>query len=63
VLNDMGTGKTLSAVWAADILLEAQKIRRVLVVGPLSTMKSVWGNELYLNVPHRTTASSRSRTS
>jgi SNF2 family DNA or RNA helicase len=53
VLNDMGTGKTLSAVWAADILLEAQKIRRVLVVGPLSTMKSVWGNELYLNVPHR----------
>jgi SNF2 family DNA or RNA helicase len=56
VLNDMGTGKTLSAIWAADILMCAEKIRRVLVVCPLSTMKSVWLNELFLNCPHRIAA-------
>lgn len=54
VLNDMGTGKTLAVIWAADILLTAKKIRRVLVISPLSTMKAVWLNELFLNVPHRT---------
>lgn len=53
VLNDMGTGKTLSAIWACDILLTAKKIRRVLIISPLSTMKSVWFNELFMNVPHR----------
>lgn len=53
VLNDMGTGKTLAAIWACDILLTAKKIRRVLIIGPLSTMKSVWLKELFLNVPHR----------
>lgn len=52
-LNDMGTGKTLSAVWTCDILLTAQKIRKVLVVCPLSTMRSVWFNELMRNVPQR----------
>lgn len=56
ILNDMGTGKTLAAIWACDILLTAQKIRRVLIIGPLSTMKSVWLKELFLNVPHRKAA-------
>lgn len=53
ILNEMGTGKTLSAIWAADILLTALKIKRVLIVGPLSTMRSVWYNELTYNIPHR----------
>lgn len=53
VLNEMGTGKTLSVVWACDILFEAKKIRRVLIVGPLSTMRSVWLNEIMMNTPHR----------
>ena len=53
VLNDMGTAKTLSALWACDILMNAKKIRRVLVVSPLSTMKSVWFNEIWGNIPHR----------
>lgn len=56
VLNDMGTGKTLSAIWSCDILMTAKKIRRVLVITPKSTMKSVWYNELFLNVPHRRAA-------
>lgn len=56
VLNDMGTQKTLSVLWACDILFMAKKIRRVLVVCPLSTMKTVWANEIYGNIPHRTYA-------
>jgi SNF2 family DNA or RNA helicase len=56
VLNDMGTGKTLSVVWACDILMSANKTRRHLIVGPLSTMHSVWVNEIMMNVPHRTVA-------
>lgn len=53
VLNDMGTGKTLAALWACDILFCAKKIRKVLIISPLSTMKSVWFNEIMLNLPHR----------
>lgn len=53
ILNDMGTGKTLSAIWACDILLRAQKIRRVLIIGPISSMTSVWYNEWKLNIPTR----------
>src|ERR1044072_2924031 len=53
VLNEMGTGKTLSALWTCDMLLCAGKIRKVLIIGPLSTMKSVWGKEILMNMPHR----------
>lgn len=53
VLNDMGTGKTLAALWACDILFCAKKIRKVLIISPLSTMRSVWFNEIMLNLPHR----------
>jgi SNF2 family DNA or RNA helicase len=56
ILNDMGTGKTLSVLWACDILFEAKKIRKVLIVGPLSTMRSVWQKEVFFNMPHRRTA-------
>src|SRR5574337_453042 len=53
ILNDMGTGKTLSALWACDILALARKIRRVLVICPLSTMRAVWEREVKMNLPHR----------
>lgn len=53
ILNEMGTGKTLAALWACDILFKARKIRRVLIISPLSTMRSVWYNEIMLNMPHR----------
>ena len=52
VLNEMGTGKTLSVLWAVDILLRAGRVRRVLVVCPLSTMRAVWMKEVQRNVPH-----------
>jgi SNF2 family DNA or RNA helicase len=56
VLNDMGTGKTLSALWACDILFKAQRIKKVLIICPLSTMRSVWLEEIFYNLPHRTRA-------
>lgn len=52
-LSDLGTGKTLSSLWAADFLICNDKIKRVLVVGPLSTLQSVWGREIFTNLPHR----------
>src|SRR5574337_120466 len=53
ILNDMGTGKTLSALWACDILMLARKIRRVLVICPLSSMRAVWEREVKMNLTHR----------
>jgi SNF2 family DNA or RNA helicase len=52
VLNEMGTGKTMSALWASDFLMINDRVRRVLIVGPLSTLQSVWGREIFMNFPH-----------
>lgn len=52
-LNDMGTGKTSSAAWAADYLLSKGVIRRVLVICPLSIMDSAWRADLFKTVMHR----------
>lgn len=48
-LNDMGTGKTLSALWAYDYLRRQDKVKSMLVVCPLSTMVSTWGSEITKN--------------
>jgi len=53
VLSTMGTGKTLSAAWAADFLMINSKIDKVLIIGPLSTLHAVWANELFESLPHR----------
>src|SRR3990167_8138669 len=52
-LNDIGTGKTMSALWAADYLMEAGVAKRALIVAPLSTLERVWGDALFLNFQHR----------
>ena len=51
--NEQGTGKTASAIWAADYLLKQGKINRVLVVCPLSIMDSAWREDLFTFAPHR----------
>jgi SNF2 family DNA or RNA helicase len=53
VLSDMGTGKTLCPLWASDFLMVNNRIKRVLIVSPLSTMQAVWGREIFRNFPHR----------
>lgn len=52
VLNEMGTGKTAAAAWAADYLIARGHIKRVLVIAPLSVI-GVWVSELFQVLPHR----------
>ena len=52
--NDPGTGKTLSALWAADYLMKRKEVRRVLILCPLSIMDSAWLADLSRSVIHRT---------
>jgi SNF2 family DNA or RNA helicase len=52
--NEQGTGKTASAIWAADYLLNKGVISRVLVVCPLSIMDSAWRADLFTFAMHRT---------
>ena len=52
VLNDMGTGKTSAALWAAEYLMQQQAVKNILVVCPLSAI-SVWVDEVFSVVPHR----------
>lgn len=51
--NDPGTGKTLSALWAADFLMKRGEVRRVLILCPLSIMHSAWMGDINQSVIHR----------
>tara|TARA_R100001460_G_scaffold13112_10_gene29687 strand:- start:4378 stop:5913 length:1536 start_codon:yes stop_codon:yes gene_type:complete len=51
--NEQGTGKTASSIWAADFLMKQGKIKRVLVICPLSIMDSAWREDLFTFTPHR----------
>lgn len=51
--SSLGSGKTASSIWFCDMLLEAQKIEKVLIVCPLSIMQAVWGEEIREIVPNR----------
>lgn len=53
VLSEIGTGKTLSALFAADFLMHEKEIKRALVIAPLSTLSAVWENEIFKHMPHR----------
>ena len=54
VFNDPGTGKTFSALWAADYLMKLGKIRRCLILCPLSIMHDAWMSGIAKSVIHRT---------
>lgn len=51
-LNDMGTAKTLSALWAFDYLRQEGRLENMLVICPLSTVERTWGDEIFSNLPH-----------
>jgi len=55
-LNGMGSGKTISSLWAADYLQTTKKIRRILIVAPLSTLDPTWADEIFANFPLKTFA-------
>ena len=51
--NEQGTGKTASVIWAADYLMKTSQIKRVLVLCPLSIMKSAWQQDMFKFAMHR----------
>lgn len=51
--SEAGTGKTASVIWAADYLMNLGKIKRVLVLCPLSIMKAAWQQDLFKFAMHR----------
>jgi SNF2 family DNA or RNA helicase len=51
--NEQGTGKTASAIWAADYLMKKGEVKRVLVLCPLSIMKAAWQQDLFKFAMHR----------
>ena len=53
VLNDMGTGKTASVLWAFDLLKRERMANKMLVVAPLSTLQKTWGDEAFATLPRR----------
>lgn len=56
VFNEAGTGKTSAAAWAADYLMNQGRVKRVLVVCPVSIMDTAWRSDLFKTVMHRTVA-------
>jgi SNF2 family DNA or RNA helicase len=51
--NEQGTGKTAAVIWASDYLMKLGKVRRVLIICPLSIMKSAWQQDLFRFAVHR----------
>lgn len=52
ILSEMGTGKTLSLLWAVDYLKQQGQLNSLLIVSPLSTLERVWGDEVFKHFPH-----------
>lgn len=57
VLSDMGTGKTLAALWAADHIMSQAPpgTMRALIVAPLSILQRVWADAIFQNFLGRRT--------
>jgi SNF2 family DNA or RNA helicase len=51
VLNDMGTGKTRTSLWAWHYLFTQGVVGKLLIVAPLSTLSFVWMREIMLTLP------------
>lgn len=56
ILNEAGTAKTISVLWAADYLMQRKEVRRCLVICPLSIMHSAWMGDITKSVLHRSAA-------
>lgn len=51
-LSEMGVGKSVSTLWAYDFLRSTGKVRRMLIIAPLSTLERTWGDEIFKHFPH-----------
>lgn len=52
-LSDAGTAKTRAMIWAADYLMTLGKIKRVLIVAPLSILDTVWRADIGMTAIQR----------
>lgn len=53
-LSEAGTGKTSAVIWASDYLMNKGKVKRMLVVCPLSIMQAAWQSDFFKTAMHRT---------
>jgi len=51
--SEPGTGKTGSAIWAADYLMNRGLVKRALIVCPVSIMDAAWRSDLFNFAMHR----------
>jgi len=51
-LNGMGSGKTVSVLWAFDYLRKQGLVRKMLIISPLSTLERTWGDEIFRHMIH-----------
>lgn len=56
ILNGMGSGKTVSVLWAFDYLRRAGLVDWLFVISPLSTLERAWGDEIFRHFPEMTVA-------
>lgn len=52
-LSEMGVGKTMSALWSADYLMNIGQVRKALIISPLSTIDRVWGDSVFIHLQNR----------
>lgn len=52
VLSEMGVGKTRAVLYAYDYLRSVGKLHSLLVAAPLSTLVTVWENEVFETFPN-----------
>jgi len=52
-LSEMATGKTASALWSAEYLLQQGIVKKVLILCTLSTLWQVWDEHIFNILPHR----------
>ncbi len=53
VLNGLGSGKSKSALWAAEYLMNRGLVERVLIICPKSCTHKVWEDEIFQTLMHR----------
>lgn len=55
-LSEMGTGKSAAMLWAMDWMMLTGRVRKALIMSPLSTLDSVWASDIFDVLPHRSCA-------
>lgn len=52
-LNGIGTMKTVTALWAADFLMQEGIITSALIVAPIESMERAWFDTVFFHIRHR----------